>query len=94
MGKNNKLRREQLDRFFEELKKVNLKRPKQGWLKEVRQALGMSMQDLALRLGTIKQRIQRMEKDELPGKVTMDSMQKAAEAMNCEFVYFIVQKQA
>jgi predicted DNA-binding mobile mystery protein A len=48
------------------------------------------MQDLGLRLGTIKQRIERIEKDELSKKVTLETMHKAAEAMNCQFVYFIV----
>lgn len=94
MKKNNNLRRAQLDRFFEQLQKLNLMRPKLGWVKEVREALGMSMQDLAIRLGTIKQRIERIEKDELSGRVTMDSMQKVAEALNCSFIYFLVPKQS
>lgn len=89
------LRRDQLDRNFEKMKSSSsyFKRPKFGWVKEIRQALGMSMQDLATRLGVIPQRISRVEKDEINGKVTLETMQRAAEAMNCDFVYAFIPKQ-
>ncbi len=90
MKNNIILRRSQLDRFFEQLKQVNLAKPKQGWVKEIRESLGMSMQDLGSRLGVIKQRVERIEKDELSKKVTLETMHKAAEAMDCRFVYFLV----
>lgn len=89
--KTAKLRRNQLDRFFKERFFLReSKAPKYGWIHEIRQALGMSMQDLAERLGVIKQRVDRMEKDEVLGKLTLGSLQHAAEAMNCELVYFLV----
>jgi predicted DNA-binding mobile mystery protein A len=92
MKKNNRLRRDQLDRSFIHLKTLNLRTPKKGWLKEIRESLGMSMKDLAERLGTIKQRVERIEKDEVASKVTLETMKKTAEAMNCDFVYFILPK--
>ncbi|MCB0350849.1 MAG: mobile mystery protein A [Bdellovibrionales bacterium] len=94
MADTSELRRRQLDRFYKELKKINLKRPKEGWVKEVRSSLGMSLEDLGKRLGTIKQRIQAIEKSELDGKVTVESLQKTAEAMGCDFIYFIVPKES
>ncbi len=92
MKKNSGLRRSQLDRSFMDLKTLNLRTPKKGWLKEVRESLGMSMKDLAERLGTIKQRIERIEKDEVAAKVTLETMRKTAAAMNCDFIYFVVPK--
>ncbi len=92
MKKNRRLRRTQLDRSFIQLKTLNLKTPKKGWIKEVRESLGMSMKDLADRLGTIKQRIERIEKDEVASKVSLETMKKTAEAMNCDFIYFVVPK--
>jgi predicted DNA-binding mobile mystery protein A len=92
MKKNSHLRRDQLDRSFVRLKTLSLKTPKKGWLKEIRESLGMSMKDLAERLGTIKQRIERIEKDEVASKVTLETMKKTADAMNCDFVYFILPK--
>jgi predicted DNA-binding mobile mystery protein A len=87
------LRRQQLDRFFENAQEVlKSDRPKQGWIKEIREALGMSMQDLASRMGVIGQRVNALEKAELTGKVTLESLQKAADAMDCEIVYFAVPK--
>ncbi len=44
----------------------------------MRQALGMTMQDLGERLGVIKQRVERIEKDEVSGKVTLQTMQETA----------------
>lgn len=92
-SKTAKLRRLQLDRSFEESKRFLLSRlPKYGWVNEIREALGMTMQDLADRLGVIKQRVDRIEKDELTGSVTLKTMQETAEALNCDFVYFLVPK--
>lgn len=81
-----KLRRQQLDRFFTSVK-LSSKGP---WIKEIREALGMSTGDLARRLGVIQQRISRLEQDEVKGKVTLETMARAANAMNCELVYFLV----
>jgi predicted DNA-binding mobile mystery protein A len=89
--KTAKLRRHQLDRSFAESKDVLLgKQPKYGWVNEIREALGMTMQDLGERLGVIKQRVDRIEKDEVEGVVTLRTLQEAAAAMNCDFVYFFV----
>lgn len=89
-----KLRRNQLDRNFESFKiKVNTLRPKKGWIKEIRMALGMSMADLGSRMGVIKQRIEALEKSEVSGNVTVDSLKRAADAMDCEFVYYFVPRQ-
>lgn len=92
MKKNKGLRRSQLDRQFGQLSGLNLTRPKRGWIKEIREALGMSMQDLGSRLGVIKQRVERIEKDELDDKVTIETIKKTAAAMDCEFVYFLIPK--
>lgn len=93
-SKTAKLRRSQLDRQFAALQNAfAFRTPKTGWVKEIRTALGMSMADLAARLGVIKQRIEGLEKNEVAGTVTLESLRKAAEAMDCEFVYYFVPKQ-
>ncbi|WP_373999479.1 mobile mystery protein A [Bdellovibrio bacteriovorus] len=92
-AKTAKLRRHQLDRFFRQSESVlSAKAPKNGWVKEIREALGMTMQDLGERLGVIKQRIERIEKDEVAGKVTLQTLNDAAGALDCELVYFFVPK--
>lgn len=93
--KTNKLRRKQIDRMFNA--PINLKEfktPKSGWIYEIRRCLGMTLTDLAVRLGVIKQRIFRMQADEKLGKVTLETLRRAAEAMDCEFVYAFVPRKS
>ncbi|MGS2718467.1 mobile mystery protein A [Eionea flava] len=67
--------------------------PKEGWLRTVRTALGMSGTQLAKKLGVTKARISKAEQDEPHRSVTLKTMQSMAEAMDCTFVYAIVPKQ-
>lgn len=67
-------------------------RPRGGWIRSIRESLRMSGTQLGKRLGVIKQRVARLEKDELLGNVTLKTMSQVAEAMNCSFVYWIVPK--
>jgi len=64
--------------------------PLRGWIRAVRDALGMTGAQLAYRIGVKKQRITALEKGEVEGTVTINSMKKAAEAMDCMFVYALV----
>jgi predicted DNA-binding mobile mystery protein A len=67
-----------------------LKTPPEGWLRTVRNALGMSGAQLAKRMGVTRGRIAQAEKAELRGGVTLKAMQAAAEALGCRLVYAIV----
>ncbi len=67
-----------------------LVRPPEGWLRSMRKALGMSGAQLARRLGVTRARIASAEQAELAGGISLKSMQAAAEAMGCRFVYAIV----
>lgn len=64
--------------------------PHQGWVRAIRDALGMSSTELAERLGVDQSRVPRIEQGEVKGSVTLDTMERAAEAMGCRFVYAIV----
>ncbi len=64
--------------------------PAEGWIRTVRKALGMSGAQLANRMGVTRARVAQAEKAELEGGVTLRSMQAAAEAMGCRFVYAVV----
>jgi predicted DNA-binding mobile mystery protein A len=67
-----------------------LQTPAEGWLRTARKALGMSGAQLARRMGVTRARIAHAEHAELSGAITLKSMQAAAEAMGCKFVYAIV----
>jgi predicted DNA-binding mobile mystery protein A len=64
--------------------------PVKGWIRAVREALGMSGKQLADRLNVSQPRIPRLERDEVSGVVSLKTMRQAAEAMDCVFVYAIV----
>ena len=67
--------------------------PKEGWLRTVRTALGMSGTQLAKKLGVTKARVSKAEQDEPHGSVTLKTIQTMAQAMDCKVVYAIVPKQ-
>ena len=66
------------------------KRPPNGWLKAIREALGINTRQLADRLGVQHSSVLRLEKREVQGKATIESLTKAAQAMNCQLIYAIV----
>jgi len=83
--------RQQLDKTlssYEDLKQAAV--PVKGWIRAIREALGMSGKQLASRLNVSQPRIPKLEQDELSGVVSLKTMRQAAEAMDCVFVYAIV----
>lgn len=64
--------------------------PKRGWLKTLRTALGLSTGQLSRRMRIERSVLSRLEKAEVRGAITFKSLQKAAEAMDCELVYALV----
>ncbi len=65
-------------------------RPPKGWLRAVRDALGMTTAQLARRLGVSQPRIVELEQSEVSGSVTLNTLQRAAEALGCRLVYALV----
>jgi len=67
-------------------------RPKAGWLRAVREAMGLTMQEVGKKMGKAKPNIQQFEKSEFADRITLGSLRRVAEAMDCELVYAIVPK--
>lgn len=65
-------------------------RPSDGWIRSVRKALGMSVRQLAIRMGMTQQAVSQLEASELDDSVTLKTLRKAAEAMGCQLVYAII----
>jgi predicted DNA-binding mobile mystery protein A len=61
-----------------------------GWLRAIRDALGMTGAQLARRLKLSPARIYRIEQDEVAGRLTIRTMRRVAEALDCVFVYGFV----
>lgn len=64
--------------------------PRGGWVKALREALGMSAADLAARMGVAESTVLRMEGSEQRGTVRLDTLQRAAQALDCDLVYALV----
>ena len=64
--------------------------PKAGWLSAIREAIGMSGQQYADRLGVAWQSMDDFEKSEKAGTITVNSLRKAAAALDCQLVYAVV----
>lgn len=66
--------------------------PRGGWLRAIRNALGMSLEDIADRLGTTRSSVARVEASEQRETIQLDTLRRTAEALNCELVYVLVPK--
>ncbi|MDI9319074.1 MAG: mobile mystery protein A [Phycisphaerales bacterium] len=86
-----KLLREQLDEKLEKLKFfASPDLPQRGWIRLMRNALGMTAQQLGKRVGLDRSRIGKLEIAEAEGDLKLSSMQKIAEGLNMKFVYGFV----
>lgn len=68
----------------------NIAMPPTGWVKATRMALGMSLIQLAGKLGISKQSVQEMEQREKDGSITLKSLKQVAKAMDMQLVYGFV----
>jgi predicted DNA-binding mobile mystery protein A len=85
---------EQLDKRLNELRLLtNATRPSRGWIRAVREALGMTTAQLAKRMDVRQPRIVELEKAEASGNITMRSLERAAEALGCQVVYALIPRE-
>jgi len=85
------LRLKQLDRALKPYRAARtVPRPSKGWIRAIRQALGVSSGELARRLGTSRQLPLQMEKGEAEDRITLKSLRAAANALDCDLVYVFV----
>ena len=88
---NKRLVREQLEVSLQRLAPLrSVSQPPKGWIRAIRDALGMTAKQLAGRLGVAQQAVARIEKDELAGAVTIKTMRRVAESLDCVFVCGLV----
>jgi predicted DNA-binding mobile mystery protein A len=87
------LARQNLDHRLSPLRKTgDLTRPPRGWIKAIREALGMTTAQLAERLGVSQPRVAQLEKSEAEDSITLRTLRGAAESLGCTLVYALVPK--
>lgn len=61
-----------------------------GWIYYMRHALNLTLDKLAKRANLSKSTVQHIEKREKEGRITIETLNKIAQAMDCELIYAIV----
>lgn len=86
-----KLIREQLDKKLSKLRPIlKMPVPKGGWVKTIREALGMSTYELAKRTDLDQSRISRIESSEAKQEIKLSTLKKMADGLGVKFVYGFV----
>ena len=87
----NDLKIQQMDALLSLWKNARLGyRPKSGWVRAIRDSLGMSASALARRLGMTHAGVRKLENAEALDVITLASLRKLAEALDCEVQYVLV----
>ena len=86
-----KLQFQQLNEKMDKLTVLqHLIMPPIGWIKAIRNGIGMSMEQLGKKLSITKQAVMDIEKREKEGAITIKSMQEIAKVIDMKFVYGFV----
>jgi predicted DNA-binding mobile mystery protein A len=64
--------------------------PVKGWIRAVRESLGMSSAQLGHRLGIKQPSVVAMEQSEMRASIELATLRRVAEAMNCTLVYALI----
>jgi predicted DNA-binding mobile mystery protein A len=88
------LKRRQLDVALNRWRSADLPRPPSGWVKAIRESLGMTATHIAERLGVTTSTVTRLESSEADDTISLATLRRAAEAMGCELQYALVPRQS
>ena len=66
--------------------------PPTGWIKAIRTALGMSLQQLGSKSSITKQSVANIERREMDGGITLRTLREMANALDMELVYGFIPK--
>ncbi len=65
-------------------------RPQRGWIATIRKALTMSTSQLASRIGISQQATTKLEANENTDAITLKSLRRVAQALDCTLVYAFI----
>jgi len=81
---------QRLSSVSDEILSTRLARPQKGWIRAIREALGMSSAQLARRVGVKQSVLYNIETSEIAGTAKLQTLQRVAAALNCHLVYALV----
>ena len=87
----NQLRLEQVDEALKPYREVRgIPIPSGGWLRAVREALGLTVRQQAARVGIAVATLHKSEQSEADERISLAQLRKLAEGLDCELVYGLV----
>lgn len=90
-----KMARQHLDRVLQTFPpQAGTVRPHTGWIRAIRQALGMTATQLARRMGIRQPSVTSLELSEQRHTITLASLEKAADSLDCDLVYALVPRRS
>lgn len=69
---------------------VQYRAPARGWIRAIRQALGMTTAQLAKRVGVSQPGLINLEQSEEKGTMQLATLRKVAAALDCHLVYALI----
>ena len=89
----NKIILEQIDKKIKQFSKLcNIPIPAEGWVYNIRQALGISLKQLGNKMGLTAAGVKEMEKREKRDSISLNSLKQFASVMELKFVYAFIPK--
>src|SRR4029079_12788268 len=80
-----------LDVRFDDMRPIaRFAPPVRGWIKAVRQAIGISSARWARRLAVKQPSVIEMEQSEMKGTIQLATLRRAADALDCTLVYVLI----
>jgi len=71
-----------------------LDRPDAGWIRAIREASGMSIRQLAERMGISKTTVAALERSEAAGTIKLSSLRAVGDALGSDLVYALVPRRS
>jgi predicted DNA-binding mobile mystery protein A len=85
------LARTELDAHIRDRRCASLvERPPRGWIRAIRDALGMTSRQLAARLNVSQPAVAQFERSEVDGRIKLDTLRRVADALECDLAYVFV----
>ena len=82
--------RRDLEESLRVFRSRHVRRSRWGWVRGVRQAVGMPVAEMARRMKVGTSEVYRLEVSEQEDSITLRKLRAAAEALGCELVYAVV----
>lgn len=89
-GEKASAKRDQLEARFREIRRLNLVAPKKGWLKSIRESLGLTGVQMARRLRVTPAAVAQLENSEANKTISLATLESTARTLGCTLAYVII----